>query len=159
MAATGEGLCYLSLCKVDVNSLLSSALFRRKIDLVRDEGSFCEFKERLTNYLKGKKISFPEPLDLRGSTPFQRTVWEITTTIPYGEMRSYSWLAERAGHPRAERAVGRSLALNPLPILIPCHRVVRKNGKLGGFSRGLEFKRRLLELEGALLSLKLEKNR
>ncbi len=156
VAATQEGLCYLSLNKIDINALLQSSLFQRKVDLVRDDGNFSEFNGRLRNYLEGRKISFPEPLDLRGSTPFQRTVWQQTATIPYGEVKSYSWLAEEIGHPKAARAVGRALALNPLPILIPCHRVVRKNGKLGGFSGGLKLKRRLLELEGVQLSLKLD---
>jgi len=156
VAATGEGLCYLSLNKIDINALLQSSLFQRKVDLVRDDGNFSEFNGRLRDYLGGRKVSFPEPLDLRGSTPFQRMVWEQTVTIPYGEVRSYGWLAEEIGHPKAAKAVGRSLAFNPLPIVIPCHRVVRKNGKLGGFSGGLKLKRRLLELEGLQLSLKLD---
>ena len=159
VAATGVGFCYLSLNKVDIDNLLRSPLLQRRVHLVRDDGGFSEFNGRLRDYLEGRKVTFPEPLDLRGSTPFQRKVWQLTATIPYGEMRSYAWLAERMGHPRAARAVGKSLALNPLPILIPCHRVVRKNGKLGGFSGGLELKRRLLEVEGVQLSLSLRKSR
>jgi len=156
VAATREGLCYLSLKKVDLNLLRQSRLFGKGVDLVRDDLSFSEFSKRLRDYLEGKKVSFPETLDLRGTTPFQQAVWKQTAAIPYGEVRSYGWLAEKIGEPRAARAVGRALALNPLPILIPCHRVVRKNGRLGGFSAGLGWKRRLLELEGVQLSLKLD---
>lgn len=159
VAATQEGLCYLSLHKVNLELLRQSRLCRRGVDLVRDDLSFSEFSKRLRDYLEGRKVSFPEILDFRGTTPFQRRVWEQTAAIPYGEVRSYGWLAERIGQPRAARAVGRALALNPLPILIPCHRVVRKNGKLGGFSAGLGLKRRLLELEGVQLSLKLDEMR
>lgn len=159
VAATREGLCYLSLNKIDLAALRQSSLLRRGIDLVRDDESFSEFGKRLRDYLEGRKVSFPEPLDLRATTPFQRMVWKQTATIPYGEVRSYSWLAEKVGQPRAARAVGRGLALNPLPILIPCHRVVRKNGKLGGFSAGLRLKKRLLELEGVQLSLELDETK
>jgi len=156
VAATQGGLCYLSLHRVDLDLLRQSPPLRRGIELVRDEEGFSEFGRRLRDYLQGRKVSFPEALDLRGTTPFQQAVWKQTAAIPYGEVRSYGWLAEKIGEPRAARAVGRALALNPLPILIPCHRVVRKNGGLGGFSAGLGWKRRLLELEGVQLSLKLD---
>jgi methylated-DNA-[protein]-cysteine S-methyltransferase len=76
-------------------------------------------------------------------------VWEITRLIPYGETRSYAWVAEQIGQPRAVRAVGQALGKNPLPIIIPCHRVITSNGKLGGFGGGLEMKKRLLSLEAA----------
>ncbi len=81
-------------------------------------------------------------------TPFQQRVWKTLKEIPYGEVRSYAWLAERLGTPRALRAVGQALAANPLPIFIPCHRVVGKRD-LGGFSGGLEIKRFLLRLEAS----------
>ena len=103
------------------------------------------------SYFEGNKIDFPERLDPGDATPFQLRVWEIARLIPYGATRSYRWLAERLGNPKAARAVGGALAQNPLPIIIPCHRVVGKNGDLGGFSAGIEVKRRLLELEGIKL--------
>jgi len=101
---------------------------------------------QLCEYFKGERASFDVPLDVRG-TPFQLAVWRAVETIPYGETRSYKWVAERVGRPRAVRAVGRALAANPVPIIIPCHRVVRSDGGLGGFSLGLEVKEFLLELE------------
>ncbi len=93
--------------------------------------------------------SFPDELDLSTATPFQRQVWEKTRLIPYGETRSYSWVAEQIGKPGAARAVGQALGRNPLPIIIPCHRVVASDGKLCGFAGGLGMKRRLLSLEAS----------
>ncbi len=104
---------------------------------------------RLRIYLGGNKVSFSDELDLSGTTPFQRKVWEKTRLIPYGGTRSYSWVAEQVGKPGAARAVGQALGRNPLPIITPCHRVVTRDGKLGGFSGGLGMKRRLLSLEAS----------
>ncbi len=90
------------------------------------------------------------PVDLRSVTPFQRTVLEVTATIPKGQVRSYGWLARAVGSPRAVRAVGTALARNPVPLIIPCHRVVRTDGRLGAYSLGgPDRKRRLLFHEGA----------
>jgi len=110
---------------------------------------FEDLMERLRTYLNGYKASFPDELDLSGATPFQREVWEKNRLIPYGETRSYSWIAARIGKPGAARAVGQALGRNPIPIIIPCHRVVASDGKLGGFSGGLEMKRHLLSLEAS----------
>ncbi len=80
-------------------------------------------------------------------TPFQRKVWNAVKAIPYGETRSYKWVAKKIGNPKAARAVGQALKRNPLLIIIPCHRVICSDGKLGGFSQGLKKKRELLKLE------------
>lgn len=90
-------------------------------------------------------------LDLSGSTAFQLKVWELTTLIPFGETRSYSWLAEQAGNFSAVRATGQALGKNPLPIIIPCHRVIAKNGSIGGYEGGIELKRHLIRLEASAL--------
>ena len=105
--------------------------------------------ERLKTYFSGYKVTFPDKLDLSGATPFQRKVWEITTIIPYGETRSYAWVAEQMGKSGAARAVGQALGTNPLPIIIPCHRVIASDGKLCGFGGGVERKRYLLSLEAS----------
>ncbi len=97
--------------------------------------------------MAGHKVAFPDALDLSAATSFQRQVWQITRLIPYGETRSYSWLAEQLGKAGAVRAVGQALGRNPLPIIIPCHRVVAKDGQLGGYTGGVEIKRYLLNLE------------
>lgn len=91
-------------------------------------------------------------LDLRSVTEFQASVLRATARIPVGEVRSYAWVADEIGHPRAVRAVGTALAVNPVPILVPCHRVVRTGGGVGNFRYGSETKRRLLRLEGVALT-------
>jgi methylated-DNA-[protein]-cysteine S-methyltransferase len=101
-------------------------------------------------YFNGYETDFQEKPDWSHATPFDRTVWDITRKIPYGETRSYSWVARQIGKSRASRAVGQALGRNPLPIIIPCHRVVTSDGKLGGFGGGLEMKRYLLALESKI---------
>ncbi len=101
----------------------------------------------LRKYFSGRRVLFDLPLDIRYYTRFQKAVWQAAAGIPYGETRSYAWVAERIGNPRAVRAVGRALGANPVPIIIPCHRVIGSSGKLCGFAGGLALKQRLLELE------------
>ncbi len=108
---------------------------------------FKDLMERLRIYFSGHRTTFPAKLDLSRATHFQREVWEITRLIPYGETRSYAWVAAQTKRPKAMRAVGQALSKNPLPIIVPCHRVVASDGKLGGFSGGVEMKRSLLSLE------------
>ena len=107
---------------------------------------------RLQSYFQTEKVDFPNELDLVGATSFQRQVWGATRLIPYGDTKSYKWVAEQIRNPRATRAIGQALAKNPLPIIIPCHRVVNSDGGLGGFSDGLELKRHLLNLEAQVSS-------
>jgi methylated-DNA-[protein]-cysteine S-methyltransferase len=107
-----------------------------------------EALRQLREYLEGKRRVFALPVDLEGLTPFQRAVLCQCQQIKWGEVCSYGALAERvAGSRRAARAVGQALAANPVPILVPCHRVVCSDGSLGGFAAGLSWKRRLLEFE------------
>ena len=104
---------------------------------------------RLRIYFSGYMSTFPDELDLSGATAFQRKVWEMTRLIPYGETRSYSWLAEQVKRPKAVRAVGQALGKNPLPIVVPCHRVTASDGGLGGYGGGIEVKKYLLWLEAS----------
>ncbi len=108
-------------------------------------------REELLEYLAGARRDFDLPLAPQG-TPFQQRVWAALREIPYGQTRSYRELALAAGSPRGYRAVGMANHRNPIPILIPCHRVVGADGSLTGYAGGLELKRKLLELEGALPS-------
>ena len=108
---------------------------------------FKDLMERLKAYFSGHMTTFTDKLDPSRATHFQREVWEKTRLIPYGETRSYAWVAEQIKRPRAVRAVGQALSKNPLPIIVPCHRVVASDGKLGGFSGGVEMNRYLLSLE------------
>jgi O-6-methylguanine DNA methyltransferase len=115
----------------------------------RSDNFFADLLQRLRSYFAGHQVTFPDELDLPQATTFQCKVWEITRLIPYGETRSYSWVAEQLGKAGAVRAVGRALARNPLPIITPCHRVVEKDGTLGGYSGGVEIKEYLLQLEAS----------
>lgn len=108
-----------------------------------------DIEGRLQAYFKGYKVAFPDEVDLTRATDFQRRVWEVTRRIPYGETRSYAWVAEHVGNLKAVRAVGQALGNNPLPVIIPCHRVLRRDGGLGGFTGGIELKRYLLWLEAS----------
>lgn len=109
-----------------------------------------DLPQRLERYFSGDEASFRDVLDLSGATPFARAVYEATRSIPLGETRSYSWVAERIGRPQAARAVGQAMAANPICIVVPCHRVIGRDGRLCGFGGGLEMKRRLLDLEARI---------
>jgi len=104
-------------------------------------------RRELGEYLAGKRAFFSVPVDLSGVPAFQRKVLRAAAEIPFGRARPYAWVARRIGHPRAARAVGTALGRNPLPILVPCHRVLRGDGGLGGYLFGLGVKTRLLRLE------------
>lgn len=109
-----------------------------------------EAQQQLLAYLDGTRREFSFPVDWSAGTTFQRKVWRAITKIPYGKLRSYQWVAMRVGGKQYARAVGMALGANPLPIVVPCHRIVAHDGSLGGFSCGLPLKRRLLKLEGTL---------
>jgi methylated-DNA-[protein]-cysteine S-methyltransferase len=109
---------------------------------------------QLLEYFAGRRRQFELPLAAAG-TAFQRQVWDALAAIPWGELRSYADIARAIERPTAVRAVGAANGRNPLPIVVPCHRVIGSNGSLTGFSGGLGIKRRLLELEGSLGELPL----
>ncbi len=107
---------------------------------------------QLKEYFAGTRTTFELPLEPHG-TDFQLSVWELLRKIPYGVTTSYGELARRLGDPKATRAVGAANGANPIPIIVPCHRVVGSKGELTGFGGGIERKRWLLEHEGALMAL------
>ena len=108
---------------------------------------FGTLPDRIHRYLAGEMVDFPDLIDRRAWTPFRSRVWDATRCIPYGQTRSYGWVAAAAGQPRGCRAAGQALHHNPVPILIPCHRVIGANGSLVGFGAGLELKKQLLAME------------
>ena len=114
------------------------------------EQSFKTIRFLLDKYLKGEKVDFDMEIDISGESPFTQKVLRELRKIPYGEVRSYSWIGKRLGYEMAARAVGQAAKRNPILIIIPCHRVIAEGGKLGGFSSGIEIKKRLLGLEGVL---------
>jgi O-6-methylguanine DNA methyltransferase len=119
-------------------------------DSVEEENLFEEARREFVEYFEGRRNRFGIPLDLSGATPFQRKVYQVMSTIPFGETRTYRWLAQKVGNPRALRAVGGANARNRWPLALPCHRVVGSDGRLTGFSApgGLDLKTSLLRLEG-----------
>ncbi|MBS1252750.1 MAG: Methylated-DNA--protein-cysteine methyltransferase [Anaerolineales bacterium] len=112
-------------------------------------GAYDDFVDQIRRYLAGEPVEFDMPLDWSGHTAFLQEVWRITCSIPYGKTRTYAELAEAAGRPRAYRAVGQAMATNPIPLVVPCHRVLRSDGGMGGYAGGLDMKERLLEMERA----------
>jgi methylated-DNA-[protein]-cysteine S-methyltransferase len=108
---------------------------------------------QLLDYLAGKRRDFSVPVDMANGTSFQRRVWQAILRIPYGRVRSYQWVATKVGGKQYARAVGMALGSNPVPIIVPCHRIIAHDGSLGGFGCGLPMKRRLLKLEGTLPQL------
>ncbi len=107
--------------------------------------------DELDRYFSGKLTAFSIPVAFTAGSPFQRRVWKQLTLVPYGETRSYADIARGVGNPSASRAVGGANGSNPVPIVIPCHRVIRADGSIGGYSSGIHIKRKLLELEGVVL--------
>jgi methylated-DNA-[protein]-cysteine S-methyltransferase len=124
---------------------------RFKRTVVDDPGRVREAARQLQDYLAGKRLAFDLPIDWSVLTPFQQAALRATLAIPAGEIRTYQQIAEQIGHPRAARAVGRAEATNPLPLVLPCHRVVGTDGKLHGygFGKGLETKTWLQKMERA----------
>ena len=126
---------------------------RRALCLFYPEGivselSFKMMRTLLDRYLKGERVVFDIDYDISGLNPFTRKVLDELRRIPYGETRSYGEIGRRVGSPMSGRAVGQAVGRNPIPIVIPCHRVIREDGSLGGFSLGEKLKKRLLFLEG-----------
>jgi methylated-DNA-[protein]-cysteine S-methyltransferase len=117
-----------------------------------DNSAFVEVVHQLQSYFAGERKNFDLSLVLEG-TDFQKTVWTALREIPYGETISYKELAEIIGNPRAVRAVGAANGANPIPIIVPCHRVIGNDGSLTGFGGGLPLKKHLLELESRQLKL------
>jgi len=151
VAATGRGVCSVSL---GANASRLAAALRAEFSaatLVRDDKRLLRYARRIARYLAGRNSDLDLPLDIR-ATAFQRKVWKLLRAIPYGTTRSYSDIARRAGTPSAARAVARAIAANPVALLIPCHRAIRKSGELAGYRWGVARKAALLAKEGALKS-------
>jgi methylated-DNA-[protein]-cysteine S-methyltransferase len=137
--------------------LAGLALGRKLMDPTYLPQFFAEVVDQIEAYFKGRLTDFRITLDLSGATAFEKQVWEATRTIPYGRTQSYRWVAQRIGKPLSSRAVGGALGRNPVPIIIPCHRVIGSDGNLRGFGGGLDMKRYLLDLESRYLSKKNKK--
>jgi methylated-DNA-[protein]-cysteine S-methyltransferase len=157
IAASAQGVCAIVLPKpscraaeraLRVQGVSSNGHLAPPDRLLRDA------QAQVAAYLGGKRHTLDFPIDLSAGTSFQRRVWQAALRIPYGRARSYQWIASKVGGTRHARAVGNALGANPVPLIVPCHRVVARDASLGGFSGGLTVKRKLLDLEGTLALLK-----
>ena len=148
VAATSRGVCKVALGKETAADFFGwlerhVAHAPRKPDR---SGIVALALDQIAEYLGGRRREFDLPLDLRG-TEFQRRVWAAVAGIPYGETRTYADIARTIGKPRATRAVGAANGANPLPLVVPCHRVLGADGSLTGYGGGLDVKQKLLEME------------
>ena len=138
----------------DNRGLISCILLDKQVQVSSrtDNRFLMQAAEDLQRYFGGMLQKFNTHVAPDG-TLFQQQVWTATATIPFGEMRSYAWVAEQIGNPKAVRAVAQALGANPLLLFVPCHRVIRSDGSIGGFSCGLHWKHLLLAREGVSLPL------
>jgi len=136
---------------VRLHKHIASRIAKNHSDSVENDRLMPQLVEAIRGYFDGKKVTFDVPLDLTSQSDFRRRVLQACARIPRGQMASYADLARAAGSPKAARAAGAAMANNPLPLVVPCHRVIRSDGQLGGFSSpdGLKQKKDMLELEGA----------
>ena len=151
VAKTARGICFINLSKISEAGFQTLLKKRFQKKPIRDDEKLKNVINELHNYFNGKKVNFKFLLDLRIGTIFQRKVWNKISEIPYGELRTYKWIANEIGNTNAVRAVGNAVGKNPVPPIIPCHRVIRTDGKLGGFSSGISLKKWLLKLEKSSL--------
>jgi methylated-DNA-[protein]-cysteine S-methyltransferase len=149
VAATGRGLVRLAYAASGEDELVADLADAVSPRALESPARLDPFRRELDEYFDGRRHHFEHPLDWRLITGFNRSVLRATARIGYGETSTYVELARRAGSPRGARAVGNALNRNPLPIVVPCHRVLRTGGALGGYGGGLPAKEHLLRLEGA----------
>jgi len=147
-AVGAQGLVAVQMGHVDEAEFLAAQSGRLKGTLYRDDSRTADIKGQLRDYLDGKRHAFDLPIDWRQMTDFQAVVLRGAQKIPAGQVLSYGELAQKIGKPKAARAVGRALGTNPMPIVIPCHRVLASDGSLTGYIGGTEVKAHLLQLEG-----------
>jgi methylated-DNA-[protein]-cysteine S-methyltransferase len=136
-----------TLYLVFIGRILREILFKKPNEMIRKGEASPLIKKELKEYFEDGREEFTQKVEVTKGTDFERQVWFALKEIPYGETRTYKWLAEKVGKPAACRAVGQALSRNPIPILLPCHRIIESDGSIGGYSSGVDVKRRLLELE------------
>ena len=152
VAATEEGLVRVSF-RCSEASFVAELRRGLAAEPVRSAARTADIVHQLRAYFAGERRTFDVRLDLGDVTPFQRRVLMAAASVPAGQVVSYGEIARRIGQPRGSRAVGQALGHNPIPIVIPCHRVVAAGGRIGGYTGGLGVKRKLLRIEGALAAV------
>ncbi len=148
VAGTGRGICAVYLGRSDARLIAALRKEYPSAKIQPDVAKASKWVRQIVRHLSGANPRLDLPLDIQG-TAFQRRVWDALRRIPYGETRSYTEIARQLGRPEARRAVARACASNPVCLVIPCHRVIRSDGTLGGYGGGIENKRKLLEQESA----------
>lgn len=151
-AATPRGLATLSYSdfRGGVDAVLEDLAVKLSPRILEAPARLDDVRRELDEYFEGRRRAFDVALDLSLARGFGRRILEATAGIPFGETRSYREVAAGAGNPKATRAAGNALGHNPIPIVVPCHRVLRTGGALGGYTGGLEKKEALLRLEGVI---------
>jgi len=147
LAATDKGLLRIAPAKGSELSFIMD-LGISHFDVVHSEKPFEALKKQLTAYFKGRPVVFRFKADISRGTDFQKSIWRILSNLLPGQMVTYGMLAREIGRPKASRAVGQAVGANPLPVIIPCHRVIASDGSLGGFAWGIKVKKKLLSIEG-----------
>ncbi len=155
VAATGRGLVRVSYDAARPERVVEDLAERLSPRVVEAPGRLDDVRRQLEEYFERRRREFELPLDWSLSGGFTRRVLRRAARIPYGGVVTYGEIARAAGNPRAHRAAGNAIGANPIPIVVPCHRVVRAGAALGGYGGGVERKRHLLELEGALGGLRV----
>ncbi len=150
LAASNDGLVGIVFDRAASFDAFTASFSQANIIKERNE-ILKSLGAQLQAYFAGGPIIFDIPLDFLTGTPFQRAVWQAVKAIPYGKLKTYGQIAQELGKPGAARAVGAANGANPTPIVVPCHRVVQSDGKLGGYSGGLDIKDKLLRMEGVTL--------
>ena len=149
LAVSANGLCALRFAESDAD--LTVWANQNHLELSPDSAAVRPYARQLNEYFDHERTTFDLPIDLTTASPFVQRVLNATSRVPFGRLTSYKTIARDIGDPNATRAVGNALGHNPVPIIIPCHRVIRSDGSLGGYTGGTHIKRHLLTLEGSML--------
>lgn len=157
VAASDAGVCEIDFAINETESTFRQHLTQRGFaprsanPTQETDSTLSRVTTQLREYFAGARNEFDLPVDLSGLTPFQQSVLEATADVPFGRLDTYQGIASRIGKPRATRAVGNALGRNPIPVVVPCHRIVRSDHSIGGYTGGLPIKQHLLALEGTQL--------
>lgn len=150
VAVSHKGLVYVDILGDTLDNVQAYfAKYGEEVTFSRDQSVTAPYLTELKEYLAGKRKTFEQPVDFgKRGTVFQQAVWQELLKVPFGESSTYSVLGERIGKPQATRAIGTAVGKNPIPIIVPCHRILRKDGGIGGYAGGLPLKYSLLAIEG-----------
>jgi methylated-DNA-[protein]-cysteine S-methyltransferase len=158
IAVSPSGVCEIGFGWMEDDRAFARRLLNRGFIPVRDDAAVEPVRKELADYFSGVHRSFDVPIDLSGVTAFSRAVLDATAAIPFGETRTYGDIARAIGKPGASRAVGNALNKNPIPLIVPCHRIVPTSGGIGNYAGSPQVKAHLLNLEGALPSSALQRS-